>query len=198
VGEASADPDVRRRALDFIRSIIDIAGPLGAPAIIGSMQGRTGEGVDRKTALHYLGQALEILGERAEGYDVPVLFEPLNRYETDLVNTVEAGVALLRPMWVGKARLLIDLFHMNIEESDIAAAVRAGGDFIGHLHFVDSNRRPAGCGHLDYAPVARALADIGYDGFASAEALPHPDSDAAAAKTIESFRRHFRPGAPER
>ncbi len=86
---------------------------------------------------------------------------------------------------------------MNIEEADIAAALRAGGEHIGHVHFVDSNRRPAGCGHLDYVPIARALTEIGYDGFASAEALPYPDSDAAASRTIDSFRRFFRPGASD-
>jgi sugar phosphate isomerase/epimerase len=90
---------------------------------------------------------------------------------------------------------LADLFHMNIEESDLAAALRAGGKHIGHVHFVDSNRRPAGLGHIDYAPVVRALADIGYDGYASAEALPYPDSAAAAYQTMRTFRKLFRPAA---
>ena len=62
----------------------------------------------------------------------------------------------------------------------------------GHVHFVDSNRRPAGCGHLDYGPVVKALTDTGYDGYASAEALPYPDPDAAARQTIAAFRRWFR------
>ena len=53
--------------------------------------------------------------------------------------------------------LLADLFHMNIEEADLAAALLAGAGHIGHVHFVDSNRRPAGCGHLDYAPIAAAM-----------------------------------------
>jgi sugar phosphate isomerase/epimerase len=81
---------------------------------------------------------------------------------------------------------------MNIEEADIAAAIRAASGRIGHVHFVDSNRRPAGRGHLDFPPIVAALRDIGYDGFASAEALPDPDPDAAARQTIEAFRRYFR------
>jgi sugar phosphate isomerase/epimerase len=87
--------------------------------------------------------------------------------------------------------LLADLFHMNIEEADIAAALRAGKGYIGHVHFVDSNRRPAGLGHLDFVPIAEALEDISYQGFASAEALPYPDSAAAARQTIEAFRQLF-------
>jgi sugar phosphate isomerase/epimerase len=185
------EPAVRARAREFVRSIIDFAGVLGAPAIIGSMQGRWGEGVDRETALGYLTDALEDLGEHAARYKVPLLYEPLNRYETNLVNTVDDGVALLQGLTTRNVRLLADLFHMNIEERDIAAAIRAGGGRIGHLHFVDSNRRAAGLGHIDYAPVVAALREVGYDGFASAEALPFPDPDAAARQTMIAFRRLF-------
>ena len=187
------DVNARWKARDFVRAIIDLAGPLGAPAIIGSMQGRSGEGLDRPTALGRLSQALDDLGEYAKQYDVPLIFEPLNRYETDMVNTVEEGLALLGSLSTRNVDLLADLFHMNIEEADIAAALRAGGDRIGHVHFVDSNRRAVGFGHLDIGPIAAALVESGYDGFASAEALPLPDPDAAARRTIDAFRRHFRP-----
>ena len=182
----------RGRARAFVRSIIDFAGAFGAPAIIGSMQGRSGGGGDRSTCDAYLAEALDDLGDHARQYGAPLLFEPLNRYETDLVNSLEAGVALLRSLTTRNVKLLADLFHMNIEEVDIAASIREAGPHVGHLHFVDSNRRPAGFGHLDYGPIARALGEIGYDGFASAEALPLPDSETAARKTIESFRRYFR------
>ena len=185
------DAAARTKARDFIRSIIDFGGPLGAPAIIGSMQGRWGDGVDQATAIGYLSEALEVLGEHARQYGVPLVYEPLNRYETNMVNTVEAGVKLLAGLSTKNVVLLADLFHMNIEEVDIAAAIRAGKGHIGHVHFVDSNRRPAGCGHLDFEPIAQALAEIGYQGFASAEALPWPDSESAARQTITAFRRYF-------
>lgn len=187
-----ADASARVKAREFIRSIIDFGGPLGAPAIIGSMQGRFGDGVDQATAMAYLSEALEALGEHARQYGVPLVYEPLNRYETNLINTVESGVKLLAGLSTKNVVLLADLFHMNIEEIDVAAAIRAGRGHIGHVHFVDSNRRPAGCGHLDFAPIAAALAEIGYAGYASAEALPWPDSDAAARATIAAFRRYFR------
>ena len=187
-----ADEDARKDARDFIRSIIDFAGPLGAPAIIGSMQGRTSEVIDHATATGYLKDALEDLGEWAAQYAVPLIYEPLNRYETNMVNTVAAGVALLESLTAKNVVLLADLFHMNIEEFDIAAAIRTGKGHIGHVHFVDSNRRPAGCGHMKYTPIVHALHEIGYDGYASAEAFPYPDPDTAAAKTIETFRKYFR------
>jgi sugar phosphate isomerase/epimerase len=193
----SPEPAIRERAREFVRSIIDFAGPLGAPVIIGSMQGRSAE-AGREAAMAYLIEALDDLGERAARHGVPLIYEPLNRYETDLVNTVEAGVELLRSLRTKNVRLLADLFHMNIEEADIAAAISLGAGHIGHVHFVDSNRRPAGCGHIDYGPIARALDEINYDGFASAEALPYPFPEVAAATTMVVFRRHFRPGENDR
>lgn len=187
------DPIARSRAREFIRSIVDVAGSLGAPAIIGSMQGRSGEDVDPAMAAGYLAEALEDLGESAKRHNVPLIYEPLNRYETNLINTVESGVSLLRTLSTKNVALLADLFHMNIEEQDVSAAIRAGAGYIGHVHFVDSNRRPAGYGHTDFIPIAAALVETDYDGFVSAEAFPYPDPDTAAEATAAAFRRYFRP-----
>jgi sugar phosphate isomerase/epimerase len=186
------EAEKRAQARSFIRAIIDIAGSLHAPAIIGSMQGRWGEGVEQAAALSMLADALNELGEYATRYQVPLLFEPLNRYETNMVTTIEGGLGLLDRLSTRNVRLLADLFHMNIEEADSAAALRQGGSRIGHVHFVDSNRRPAGLGHIDYVPIARALTEIGYAGFLSAEALAYPNSDEAAQQTITTFRKFFR------
>jgi sugar phosphate isomerase/epimerase len=180
----------RKRAKAFIRSIIDAAGQFGASAIIGSMQGRSGEEVDRAAALDYLGEALAELGRYAAQRDAPLIYEPLNRYETNLVNTVEEGVRLLDRHGCENVVLLADLFHMNIEEADLPAALRAGKGRIGHVHFVDPNRRAAGMGHMQYEPILAALREIGYDGYLSAEALSLPDSEAAARRTIEAFKKY--------
>jgi sugar phosphate isomerase/epimerase len=187
----SPDATIRSRAKDFIRSIIDAASVLGAPAIIGSMQGRWAEGVDCDAAMHYLEAALTELGEHAKLHGVPLIYEPLNRYETNLINTLSEGVALLDAMKTDNVKLLADLFHLNIEEADIAGALRGAAGHVGHVHLADSNRRPATCGHTDFAPIARALADIGYRGYISAECLPYPDSDGAATTTIAAFRKFF-------
>ncbi len=187
----SPDASIRRNARGFVRDIIDAAGPLGASAIIGSMQGRWTDGVEREQALAWLAEALSDLGRHASQYSVPLLYEPLNRYETNLINTAADGVRLVESGGIQNVKLLCDLFHMNIEEQDLPAAVRSAAGHVGHIHFVDSNRRPAGCGHIDYAPVAEALRAIDYRGYLSAEALPYPDSDEAARLTIAACRRFF-------
>jgi len=187
----SSDATMRSRAREFVRSIVDAAGRLGGSTIIGSMQGRWGEGVSREVAIGFLGEALNDLGDHARRHGVPLLYEPLNRYETNMVNLLSDGVALLKSLKSTNVKLLADLYHMNIEEADLTAAIHAARGAIGHIHLADSNRRPAGNGHTDFAAVARALRDIDYGGYLSAECLPWPDPDTAAAKTMEAFRRHF-------
>ena len=189
------DPDVeiRRRAREFAGAIIDLAGGFGAPAIIGSMQGRWGDGVTREQALAWMAEALEELGPRARTHGVPVLVEPLNRYETNLFNRVAETLEFLKTLRTREVKLLCDLFHMNIEEVDIAAALRLAGENLGHVHFVDSNRLAPGFGHTDLKPIAQTLHDMGYAGCVSAEVLPLPDPESAARQTMVAFRKLFRP-----
>ena len=184
------DPDVgvRKKAADFIRSMIDFGGANQAPAIIGSMQGRWGGSVDKATARGWLGEALVDLGEHASQYNVPLIYEPLNRYETNLCNTQGDGVLLLEEFGATNTRLLADLFHMNIEEVDIAAGLRQSGRWLGHVHCVDTTRCAAGVGHMHWPPIVKALREIKYSGYLSAECLPWPNSDAAAEQTIRKYR----------
>jgi sugar phosphate isomerase/epimerase len=184
-----ADAAIRHEALEFVRAVIDLAGGFGAPAIIGSMQGRWGGEVSREQALAWLAGALEDLGEHAKTHGVPLLYEPLNRYETNIFNRVGDTAAWLRTLQTKNVRVLADLYHMNIEETDLAAALTEGGSLVGHVHFADSNRRAIGFGHTAAAPIMAALRGLGYEGYLSAEILPLPDSDAAARKTIESYRK---------
>ena len=184
-----ADAEVREQARGFIRGIVEKAAALGAPAILGSMQGRWEGDVSRAQALAWLAEALDELGNFAGDHGQPFLYEPLNRYETNLIHRTGEAAAWLRQLPTRNVRILSDLFHMNIEESDIADALRAGGDLIGHVHFADSNRHAIGLGHTDVAPIIAALREINYKGYLSAEILPLPDSATAAQKTVESFRR---------
>jgi sugar phosphate isomerase/epimerase len=187
----SPDKDIRRKARAFIAQMIEFGARFGAPAIIGSMQGRIEQGVERHKALDWLIEGLDQLGAKAADNGVDLVFEPLNRYETDMVNTLTDGIELIKSLQCKNVLLLADLFHMNIEEASIAEAIRGAGDHVGHVHFVDSNRRPAGMGHIDLAAAADALSEIGFKGYASAEAFAYPDPDSAAAQTMAAFKEFF-------
>jgi sugar phosphate isomerase/epimerase len=187
------DSAIRHEAREFIRAIVDLAGGFGAPAIVGSMQGRWESPVSRDKALAWLAEAIEDLAEHAARHGTVLLFEPLNRYETNLFNRQQDAAGWLHALKTQNVRLLCDLFHMNIEEADLAAALRACGPLVGHIHFADSNRRAIGFGHIDVPAVLSALHSIGYAGYLSAEILPLPDSDTAAKQTIEAFRSAVAP-----
>ncbi len=186
---ADPDPNQRSKAIDFVKSIIDVAGKHGASAIIGSMQGWARGDVTTADAHKYLLDGLSVCGRHAESYNVPLLYEPLNRYETNQFNTLATAKAFLNRLGAShNIKLLADLFHMQIEETDVAGAITEAGETIGHVHFVDSNRRPVGLGHTDFRAIIAALRAVGYTGYLSAETFPYPDPDAAASQTIRAFR----------
>ena len=193
-GLTLTDPnlEIRKKAIAFIGEMISFGAPFGAPAIIGSMQGNALPSGNREETFGLLAEALEILGRHAAAEGVTLIYEPLNRYETNLFNTLEDGSKFLEENSLSNVKLLADLFHMNIEEDNLAQSIREFGQHIGHVHFADSNRKPMGFGHTDMNPIVAALKEIGYSGYVSAEAFPFPDPDAAAQQTIDSFRKFFR------
>jgi sugar phosphate isomerase/epimerase len=184
------DAGVREKAREFIRAIIDVAARWGAPAIIGSMQGRWEGSVTREQALGFLADALDELGEHAAGRGVPLLYEPLNRYETNLFNRLGETASWLHGLRSQNIRLLADLFHMNIDEANSPAALREAAGMIGHVHFADSNRRAVGMGQTAIAPIMTVLREVGYAAYLSAEIFPLPDPMAAARQTMASLREH--------
>lgn len=187
------DPVIRQRAIDFISKMIVFGAYFGAPVIIGSMQGNSVREMDRVIALRFLSEALEQLGDRAAALGVSLIYEPLNRYESNLGNTLEFAAELVESLQTRQIKLLADFFHMNIEEENLAESIYKYAGLIGHVHFADSNRRPMGFGHIDISVIAKALKEIGYAGYVSAEAFPFPNSEQAAIQTLAEFKKHFLP-----
>ena len=174
---AHPDPAVRSAAFEAYHRLLDVAAAIGAPLI--GCHGRVGRvasvgEMEREREL--LAEALAELAERARPLNIRLALECLNRYESHLVNTADEGLRLLE--WIGAPNvgLLLDVYHMNIEEADPAAALRAAGDRLFTFHVADSNRRAPGCGHTDFAPLFSALAGIGFRGPLVVEVTaPGPD-----------------------
>ncbi len=185
----SSEETTRDKAIGFLQRMMDFASPFEAPVIVGSMQGKAEAPVTQPVALRYLGNALFKLDEHAHDLGTTLLYEPLNRYETNLLNTLADAVQFLNAIQTRQVKILADLYHMNIEEANLADAVRNAATMIGHVHFADSNRRAPGFGHTDFLPIIAALVEGGYAGYLSAEVLPLPDSDTAARQTIATFRQ---------
>ena len=186
----SADAAIRTQAKDYIRRTMHAAAELNAPVIIGSLQGRHDGTVTKEQALAWLAEALQELSEDAASLNQPIFFEPLNRYETNLLTTLADTAAFLDQHGLTQVKILADLFHMNIEEVSLPAAIRAAGGHIGHVHFADSNRLAMGLGHTAIEPIVQALRHVNYTGYLCAEVFPKPDAMRAATQTMTAIR-HF-------
>lgn len=188
-----SDPEKAAQAKDRLYSLIDFAAALGSPLVtIGSFRGRSawvkGDGRTR------LATILREAGETAEKRSVRLVLEPLNRYEADLINTAGEGLEFLQMVQHPSVGLLLDTFHVNIEETSWTepfARLLAAGK-LWHVHLGDNNRLPPGSGLIDFPAIVSTLFDLGYDGYLSAELLAKPDPDSAAVKTLAYMRALMR------
>ena len=184
-GLSFSDPDIgiRRKAIERIKSQVELATELKSLVIIGLIRGIVQKGVDPKQADQWI---IEALDECASvNPDIKLAIEPCNRYEANTVNTGDEGLALINAIGKPNVGLLLDTFHMNIEEADIYKSMKKTADRIFHFHIADSNRWYPGAGHLDFPKIVSTLNSLNYQGFMSAEILPHPDGNTSAEKTIQ-------------
>jgi sugar phosphate isomerase/epimerase len=184
----SDDPAVRAAAIERISSHVPLAQRLDALIILGLIRGITPDGQTHEQSMEYLVEAIQKCAAAAAGTGVRFALEPMNRYETDLVHTAADGLELIQRVGADNFGLLLDTFHMNIEEADIGESIRACSDRIFHFHVADSNRWYPGAGHLDFSSILDELEETGYGGFVSGEFMPLPDADTAAENGIEYLR----------
>lgn len=183
------DPARRRAAIQRVKNQLDLGKKLSAPVIIGLIRGRGGEGTRLEEGRRLMLSAIDECAGYAEAIGAPgLLLEPINRYETRFINSLEEGVAVLEERRWPRVKLLADTFHMNIEDRDLVFSLHRARDLVGHVHLADSNRRAPGQGHLDFRAVLSALREIDYSGWLSAEIMPWPSPEEAAALTIEFLR----------
>ena len=181
---------VRNNAITRIKSHVKLADQLNALVIIGLIRGKIDDEEKIQEAEELLISALkECAGENSK---VKLAIEPINRYETNLINTVESGLDLLNKVGMENVGLLLDTFHMNIEEPSISESIFKAADRIFHFHVADSNRWYPGAGHIDFSKILDDLVKVNYKGYVSAEIMPFPTPDVAAEKTIENMRKFLK------
>ena len=185
--DGSAQAELRRRVQRFI----ELAGTWGALVILGGVRGRfQGES---ETWAEQRARAVAMVREFAASaarLGVRLAIEPLNRYETNFLNSLQDGDVFCRETGAENVVLLADTFHMNIEEASLEASLEAFAPRLGYVHLVDSNRRAPGLGHLDLCSVLDTLRRAGYAGYLSAEVLPWPDPATAARLAIQYYTTH--------
>ncbi|MGB3444465.1 MAG: sugar phosphate isomerase/epimerase [Actinophytocola sp.] len=184
----AADATTVLSTQDYLRHVVDVAAAVGAPAISGpayASVGRTWRMTDeeRKTRYAELRDGLAPVAMHAAAAGVRIGVEPLNRYETSLINTVGQALDALdgMPDTVGIA---LDIYHMNIEETDLAAAVRRAGPRLVHVQVCANDRGAPGADHLDWPGFLKALADVGYDGPLVIESFTAENATIATAASV--------------
>lgn len=173
---SSIDPTVREQGLAYIKECIDIAAQVGSEIVSGPMYSAVGKtnllsADEKEQQWHLATQNMKIAATYASKLGVKLAFEPLNRFETDFINTVEQGLELIRRIGMDNVGMLIDTFHMNIEEKNIGDAIRLAGDKIFNFHACANDRGTPGDDHINWVEVKKALQDINYDGHMVIEAF---------------------------
>ncbi len=186
----NADPEKAAMAQQRFQDLIVFAEQLHSGLVtVGSFRGRAsqvkGDGRERLAEILY-----RLAGSAAER-GVKIALEPLNRYESDLIHNYQEGLAFIREVNHPGLGLLLDTYHVNIEESSwtepFLRVMQAGRLF--HVHLGDNNRLPPGDGLIDFSAIVKTLQDSNYQGYLSAELFPKPDPDTAGKRTLDYMRR---------
>jgi len=182
------DPEVRKLLDARMFRMVDLAAPWEALVVIGGVRGvLEGSERDRQEQYHRAVESVQRYAEYASTLGVSVVVEPINRYETNYLNTIEQALDFAAEVGLPNVGILADTFHMNIEEADLACSLRMTGKRLRHTQFTDSNRLAAGQGHIDFGELGQVLREIDYEGYLSTETLPLPDSKTSAQQAIEHF-----------
>ena len=156
-------------AMAYCKALIDQAVILGCPSLIGPVYSVVGkadavEPKQQKVEWALVVKNLKVLAAYAAKKGVAICVEPLNRFETDFLNTCDQGLRLIKAVGSPALKLHLDTFHMNIEEKDQAAAIRKAGKLLGHFHACGSDRGTPGGDHIAWPSIVKALKSVGYKG----------------------------------
>ncbi len=166
---SSSDATVRRNGIAFMKKVMDAMYQAGIDRVGGTVYSYWpadySHPFDKPTARKYSMESVKELAEYARQYDITLLIETLNRFEQFLLNDAEEAVSYVKEVDEPNVKVMLDTFHMNIEEDNIADAIRYTGDHLGHLHIGEANRKVPGKGSMPWKEIGQALKDIHYDGY---------------------------------
>lgn len=187
---SSTDAAIRENGYQYIADCIRIAQDMGSPVFTGPVYSAVGKTrlvseAQKQQERTWCVENLKRVGEVAAQHGVVVGVEPLNRFETDMINTVDQALSLVREVNHPNIKISLDTFHSNIEEKDIPAAIRRiGAELLCHVQGNECDRGTPGTGHLDWPGIKTALTDIGYDGAVVIETFGSPSKELARAACI--------------
>lgn len=184
-GLSLLDVDASRRkdAIRRVAELIELAHDLGAAnVIVGGVRGRLPAQDGAEEATDVLAGAVASLAEAGARHGVTILLEPINRYETDVLNTASSAADVIARAAAPNVGLLLDTFHMNLEEPAVAATLVRHAASLKYVHLADNDRHVPGGGTLPFLQWLRVLDALDFDGYVGVEALPLPTDEEAARR----------------
>jgi len=165
---ANREAGPRENAAAYLDRLVELAAACGSPHVCGPMYSAVGKAHphdpdERQREWDRAVEGIRGAAQRAARHDVRLAIEPLNRYETDMVNTTEQALALCANVGEENVGVLLDTYHLNIEEKSVGDALRAAGPRLFHVHACENDRGTPGSGHVPWEEVFAALRDVGYD-----------------------------------
>lgn len=187
---SSLEKSKRDKAITRIKEHINTAALFDSQVIIGLARGRKKypQEPDEKYRENLV-QSFHAVCAYADKKKVNIIIEPINRYETDFLNCTQEALDFIQKFKCSRLKILLDTFHMNIEEKNFTQPILESKKYLAHMHFADSNRRVVGSGHIDFREVIRCLKACGYQGYLSAEMIPEPDFKTCARRYRDNIRR---------
>lgn len=175
----SDDPAVRTAGKDALRKAIETAHALGSRLLSGVLYAPWGRTIQTNRIERWSRavEALSYAGDVARPLGLSLGIEAINRYETDLVNTAAQAREMARGVGLRNVGVLLDTYHMGIEEKDVGEAIWTCGEHLVHLHVVENDRGVPGSGHLPWGAITAALTDIEYRGWATLEMFVQAQQD---------------------
>jgi sugar phosphate isomerase/epimerase len=187
---------VNREAVERLKEFIDFAATYPGPGTmvnIGRSRG-VGDPENMPRTMETAAAAIRELADYALPKGIRLILEPITRKEVNFIYSTQDGMSLVKLVDRSNFGLMVDTYHMYLEDVDMLQSFYECAPYIWHIHFSDSNRRHPGSGEIDYGKVVRVLEEIGYSGFVSLEIQPWPDPEQSARRSIEYLRR-FIPAA---
>lgn len=184
------DVQIRLETVELLKKHIEFAAKFDAIVIIGLIRGKLQEQENPRRAYTNFKENIIEIDLYAQQEGVELVIEPINRYETDYLNTVEETVKIVSKLGLKHTGLLLDTFHMNIEEPKIEQAIISASKYLKHVHIADSNRMHPGRGHINFKTLFEVFEKINYEGYYSGEMLPVPDLETS----IRNYYAYLRNG----
>lgn len=188
---SSLDETTRKNGVEFVGKILDCMNEMGGKTIGGIIYASWPMTVVPTYDIKMRQRERSILSltellKKAEQYDINYCLEIVNRFEQSILNCASEGVEFVKELNSPKAKILLDSFHMNIEEDNIGDAIRSAGDYLGHFHIGECNRKTPGTGRMPWGEIFTALKDIDYQGAVVME--PFIRMGGQVGKDIKVFR----------